>query len=263
MSIKIKENKGKLLKILAFLLFIGIVGEAIMMIKISFNDLKEYKEVKETQDQIIEEVVENSKNYEEDTKGVKKEKKPFSIDWNKLNKINKDVIAWIRIPNTSISYPIVQVQYDNSKYIHKNIYGKYSKGGTIFVDGNIVNPFNCANTIIYGHNLANNRMFSQLKKFSNSNFAKNNHIYIYFPSGEIKEYKVISFHSSIKSDDRNIYNPYVDDITEYKSQLLKSTKWSSKDLIEEININDEIITLSTCTNRDKNTRYVLHAVYVS
>ena len=37
-----------------------------------------------------------------------KKKKERSIDFERLHKINPDIVAWIEVPGTNIDYPVVQ-----------------------------------------------------------------------------------------------------------------------------------------------------------
>lgn len=243
-----KDNKSKY-KILAFIILVCILIISGIIISMLFKDYPEYQEVAETQEKVIDEVVEDVSDDNED----------ISIEWNKLKSINEDVIAWIVIPDTNIDYPIVQGDNDN-QYLHRSIYGKYSKGGTIFVEANNIVPFEDVNTIIYGHNLMNNKMFSDLRRYTNKKYAESHNIvYIYLPNGEKREYKVVSFHK-VKADDVNIYNPYVENVSDYKEYMMKNNKISSE---YQERTGDKVITLSTCTNGNDNERYVLHAVYSS
>lgn len=248
----IKNNKSKY-KILAFIVLVCMVAVVIYSASLLLKDSSEYQEVNDTQEQIIDEVVNDSQTESSNNSNNSE----FSVDWNKLLSINSDVVAWIYIPDTNINYPVVQGDNDN-QYLHKNIYGKYSKGGTIFVEAYNTNPFENVNTIIYGHNLMNSKMFSDLRKYTNKKFFnQHNVVYIYLPNGEVREYKVISFHI-VKSNDTKIYNPYVENINDYIDYALKNNKLSTS---YTSSANDKIITLSTCTNRDDTDRYVLHAVY--
>ena len=47
----------------------------------------------------------------------------LQVDFNKLEEINPDVIAWIEIPGLEISYPVVQGR-DNDYYLHHLITGE-------------------------------------------------------------------------------------------------------------------------------------------
>lgn len=57
---------------------------------------------------------------------------------------------------------------DPQKYLRRNFYGKYSQSGVPFLDGrcNLQNT----NLIIYGHNMRNGTMFSNLKKYVDRDF---------------------------------------------------------------------------------------------
>lgn len=59
-----------------------------------------------------------------------KGKKP---SFEELRKINPDVVAWITLDGTKIDEPVVQGK-DNLEYLNKDVYGKYSLGGTIYLD---------------------------------------------------------------------------------------------------------------------------------
>ena len=48
-----------------------------------------------------------------------------AIDWDRLKKINPDIIAWIRVPGTKIDYPVLQCSEWN-EYLHKNYKGEKS-----------------------------------------------------------------------------------------------------------------------------------------
>ena len=245
-----KKNKSKELKILAFFLAFCIIILSLLIGNTIITDYSEYKEVDDTQEKIIDDVVDTSAN--------DNQTKEFSINWNKLLSINDEIVAWIRIPDTDISYPVVQGK-TNSQYLRKNIYGRYSRGGTPFVSAEQQEPFNCVNTIVYGHNLMNGKIFAQLKKYKSKDFASSHNIVlIYLPSGEIRQYQVYSFHT-VSASDTEVYNLYSDSTSEYAKAMNKNNV-----LQMDIDINDDmqVLTLSTCTNNG-DSRYVLHAVYIT
>ena len=81
---------------------------------------------------------------------------------------NADCIGWLSIDGTNISYPVMHTPSDSQKYLRRNFYGKYSQSGVPFLDGrcNLQNT----NLIIYGHNMRNGTMFSNLKKYVDRDF---------------------------------------------------------------------------------------------
>lgn len=86
----------------------------------------------------------------------------------KLIAANTDCIGWLCIDGTNISYPVMHTPHDPQKYLRQNFYGKYSQSGVPFLDGQC--STNGGNLIIYGHNMKNGTMFSDLKKYLNTDF---------------------------------------------------------------------------------------------
>ena len=81
---------------------------------------------------------------------------------------NADCIGWLSIDGTNISYPVMHTPSDPQKYLRRNFYGKYSQSGVPFLDGRC--DLQNSNLIIYGHNMKNGTMFSDLKKYVNREF---------------------------------------------------------------------------------------------
>ena len=68
----------------------------------------------------------------------------------------------------SISYPVMYTPSEPQKYLRRSFYGQYSQSGVPFLDGRC--STDGGNLIIYGHNMKNGTMFSDLKKYLNTNF---------------------------------------------------------------------------------------------
>ena len=85
---------------------------------------------------------------------------------------NADCIGWLSIDGTNISYPVMYTPSDPQKYLRRNFYGKYSQSGVPFLDGRC--DLQSSNLIIYGHNMKNGTMFSDLKKYLNTDFLNSN-----------------------------------------------------------------------------------------
>ena len=81
---------------------------------------------------------------------------------------NADCIGWLSIDCTNISYPVMHTPSDPHKYLRRNFYGKYSQSGVPFLDGRC--DLQSSNLIIYGHNMRNGTMFSDLKRYVDRDF---------------------------------------------------------------------------------------------
>lgn len=77
-------------------LFYGVVVVVYATLKI-YNQKEEYKKAETEYEQL--------------------QQKEKNIDFGELKKLNKDIVAWIKIPGTRINYPIVQGS-DDEEYIH-------------------------------------------------------------------------------------------------------------------------------------------------
>lgn len=86
----------------------------------------------------------------------------------KLIAANTDCIGWLSIDGTNISYPVMHTPSDPQKYLRRSFYGQYSQSGVPFLDGRC--DLQSSNLIIYGHNMRNGTMFSDLKKYVDRDF---------------------------------------------------------------------------------------------
>lgn len=94
---------------------------------------------------------------------------------------NADCIGWLSIDGTNISYPVMHTPSDPQKYLRRNFYGKYSQSGVPFLDGRC--DLQSTNLIIYGHNMKNGTMFSDLKKYVDRDFL-NTHRTVKFETAD-------------------------------------------------------------------------------
>ena len=185
------------------------------------------------------------------------------INFTKLQSTNKDVYAWIKIPDTNIDYAVVQSSADKDDlfYLDHNIDGKYEFAGMIFSQKKNSLDFTDPVTVLYGHNMKNGSMFHDLHKFQDKDFFdKHDTIYIYAP-GHIYTYKVVSAYIY---DDRHILNSF--DFSQKKElkayfksiQNPHSVVCNVRDDVS-LSVKDKILTLSTCTSIDSQ-RYLVQGV---
>lgn len=180
------------------------------------------------------------------------------IDLDALKQINPDAAAWITIPDTNISYPVLTPD-DNYTYLRTTINGKYNKAGCIFVDCRTENPFVNANTVIYGHNLLNGAMFCELTNYEKDSW-RTEHPLIYLQTENgLDTYRVFSCYKT--TDDSASYNYNLQlNTDEYRNYLRMALNNSLFTADISPSAAEPIITLSTCTNADENERFIVHAV---
>ena len=167
----------------------------------------------------------------------------------------EDYRGWIKIDNTNINYPIVQGK-DNSFYLDKDINKNYLSSGSIFM--NYLNHgLNDENTVLFGHHMRNKTMFAQLKKYKEKEFFYgDNDIVIEVENDKVLKYKVFSAYVTDSKD--NYIKTNFDDKDQYKEFLedIKNKSQYKSDI--DVNENDKIITLSTCSYEFNDARMVVH-----
>lgn len=178
---------------------------------------------------------------------------------------NKDTIGWIYIDGTTVNDVVVKVNYndDNKYYLRRNANGENDNDGCYYADWRCKTGNRNSiskNTVVYGHNLgrsanglipdyqnhANGPKFAQLLKYQDEEFAKT-HPYIYYSTiEEDMVWQVFAvFYTDIKFD---YIEPNPADAT-FNSLLKKAQDLSFYKYDVEVNSNDKILTLSTCTYR--------------
>lgn len=185
------------------------------------------------------------------------------IDFDKIQKDAPDVFSWLRIEGTDIDYPVVFREGDNSYYLRRDIYGKYSRDGSLFIENYNKTDFNDPVTIIYGHHMSSGAMFGKLQEIYTNpeTFNKHSKITVYLPEKEIiyrvfcavplDNSHILYYHNFNNS---LVFEKYFKDIFETRSLM------AVFDETVTINPGDKVLMLSTCFETDYSRRFVVMAV---
>lgn len=190
-------------------------------------------------------------------KDENKDKEEYTIDFNKLKEQNNETVAWIKVNNTNIEYPVVKAD-NNNFYLNHSFDKSKNSAGWIFADYR--NKFDSTdkNIVIYGHNMRDDSMFGSLKNILNSDWYDNeeNTSITLYTENEKNIYKVFSIYK-IESEDYYIKTEFGNS-NEFEQFEKTIKKRSIKEFNIDISKSDNILTLSTCANNNK-YRVVLHA----
>lgn len=182
----------------------------------------------------------------------------LSLDLNTLRQTNEDVLGWIFLPQSRISYPLMR-SHDNEDYLHKTWDGTPNSAGSIFLEQHSSPDFTDFHSLIYGHNMGDGSMFNELHKFAWQDIA-DGYPYVYIAlDGLVLCYEVFSaYEASIYSDAYRL--SFADDsakeaaIAEYKTL-------SEVSLALTPTAQDHLLTLSTCAGLgETEVRWVVHTV---
>lgn len=190
-----------------------------------------------------------------------------SLDWESLWATNKDIYAWIYIPNTNIDYPVLQHETDDSFYLNHNLDGSKGYPGCIYSEGKYnTKTFLDFNTMLYGHNMKNGTMFKNLHLFEkDSFFEENRYVFIYMPDDVIYVYDIFA---AYVWDNSHILAKY-GCTTEYQRELYLDDLFAIRDMSAnfrdgvEVTAEDRILTLVTCIGGKPNNRYLVQGVLVN
>ena len=180
----------------------------------------------------------------------------YKIDFDSLKQKNPDIVGFIKVNGTDVAHTVVQGN-DNSYYLYHNFYKESNAAGWIFADYRNKLDETDKNIIIYGHNMKNDSMFGTLKNILQEEWYKdeNNKEIIFVTEKGNYKYQVFSVYQ-IENEDYYIKTQFDD--SEF-DEFLQTIKARSKyDFNVDIDENDTIITLSTCSDSNKE-RIVLHA----
>ena len=284
----VKEEKEKKKK--GFVLRLGVIGWIVLPVLLAligisgyhvFTSISEYNESYATRNEIIEDYV--SKNPDagkqdnplfpittqdpnnpidpnatpdpNDPNQVVLEQPPIIVDFKSLMEMNGDVIGWIYVPGTNISYPIVQGT-DNYYYVYHNIKKKSSSSGTIMLDYRNANDFSDFNNIIYGHLMNSDTMFGELSQMTKSQEFIDEHLVAYLLT-PTKNYRLDFILIKIVPAAGEPYYSFFaskEQLMEYLKNYGNNALHYNDDDIDSV---DRIVTMSTCNHSFGGARLIV------
>ena len=178
------------------------------------------------------------------------------IDLAALQAVNEDVIGWITIPDTQLSYPIMY-SGDNSYYLTHTWDKQYNSAGSVFLEQHCSPDLSDFNTILYGHRMRDGSIFGSLRDYAETSHWEQ-HPYIYVCNAEgFYRYEIFSiYEASVKG---STYRLALTEPEEQQAFLDDCTGWSTIETGVVPTLEDRILTLSTCTGRGYDTRWVVQA----
>lgn len=192
----------------------------------------------------------DAKNYEA---YIPTEKHTKSFE--ELQKINPDIIGWIRVNETNINYPLLQAE-DDDTYMNTDAEGRYSLSGAIFLHCANKPDFSDFNNIIYGHHMEKHMMFGDVGLFTEKKYFDEHPYGNLFFDG--KDHG-IEFYALLQADAYNekIFSVCADTSEARHAYLqeIEANALHRRNL--KITENDHLVLLITCTSEMTNGRNIL------
>lgn len=179
------------------------------------------------------------------------------VDLAALREVNPDVVGWIVIPDTILSYPVLQGK-DNSYYLNHTWTRERSAVGSIFMEHTCAPDFSGFHTIVYGHRMNDESMFGVLHSYQEMDFWRDHPTICLVTDGGVRTYDVFAAHEAgIKEI---VYRLDVEENGRQQEFIDFCLERSVLNTGVVPTPEDQLLTLSTCTSRGHATRWVVQAV---
>ena len=189
---------------------------------------------------------------------------PDDSPFGQLKAINEDITAWLTMPGTAIDYPVLQGS-TNYSYINKDVYGNFALAGSIFLDSRNSEDYTDIYSLLYGHNMDQQRMFSDVNLYKDKKFFDQYTLgMLLMPDGAhiLESLSVIV----ISASDSGLFNPenwtYLDGEGIYR-QVQENAMFTCEKgleaLREQIDAGEtpRLVALSTCSDEFTDARTIL------
>lgn len=178
----------------------------------------------------------------------------MSVDFDALQAINPQVVAWISSDNGAIHYPVVQGT-DNDYYLNHMVDGTVNRSGSIFMDFRNASDLTDRNTFIYGHNMRNGAMFATLERYAQPGYYEQHPELLLVTSNG--SYSLQVFAGCVVPGNSDVYQLSYRDDADFAAYLEKVRTMSAFSSPVEVGMQDRLVTLSTCAYDYEDARFVL------
>ncbi|MDF2943723.1 MAG: hypothetical protein K0S01_2581 [Herbinix sp.] len=188
------------------------------------------------------------------------------LQFKDLLKVNEEVKGWITIPDTNIDYVVMQSSNDDPEYyLTHDIEKQELKAGSLFLDYKSSVENKTQNLVIHGHNMtSSDNMFHYLLQFKKLDYYKERPVFTFdtiYQPGQWKIFAIIVTNgTSNKEPLFNYTRATFQDASDFMNFVYQIRIRSIFHInAVDVNENDQLLTLSTCSYEVKNYRTVIIA----
>lgn len=196
-------------------------------------------------------------------------------DFKDLFVQNPDTIGWLKA-GENIDGPVVQ--RDNEYYLKHNFFGEEDKNGTLFVNMNNQLVPRDDVLLIHGHDMKSGAMFGKLLKFREESYMKQHPLVVFRTINDTKNVyyvPIAGFDASMLPGKQSYFDitqiSFEDDSTEtvnpnvstkrhskaFQTYLDSLQEWSYWKSPVDVNVDDELLMLITCSYIQEDGRFML------
>lgn len=188
------------------------------------------------------------------------------VSFSYLRSLNPDVAAWLDMPLCERGYPVMRCEGDDAKYWRRDIYGRYSSNGSLFVES----LYNGASMdddclVIYGHNMLSGEMLGDMAEAVRSltldEDRKENTLTLYTPDA-VRSYRIVC--AGEYPDESILYAHDFSDAAEPESFLTALKNYAPQSFVRadtvSVSHGDKLLVLSTCPRNATDRRILIVSV---
>lgn len=196
-------------------------------------------------------------------------------NWAGLEKINKEIVGWVKIDNTPVDYPVLFHKEDTLKnqfYLYKNYKKQQSDFGSIFLDFRCAEGVDNQHVVLHGHNMgSDDSMFGSLLNYclkdgwaqGNTKYYKSSPIVNFDTPKADGEWIIFAVMKiDVTNGNKAIFNYLQTDFdgsAQYMNFIYNIKARSYLNVDVPINEDDRLLTLSTCSYETDNMRTIVVA----
>lgn len=179
------------------------------------------------------------------------------LDLAALQAVNEDIVGWIEIPGTELSYPLVQGS-DNRFYLSHNWKKEASSAGSVFLEQTNSRDLSGYHLIAYAHRMRSDAMFGTLKYYADPDFCRQHPSIYLVDRSAVRRYDIFAVHKAgvkglvyrLDLEESGLEEEFIRDCLE--ASVIDTG------VIPEAGA--QVLTLSTCTERGYSSRWVVQGV---
>lgn len=184
----------------------------------------------------------------------------MNSDFTELYAANHDIVGWVTA-GADIDLPVVQ-GVDNLVYLNTDFYGDANSAGSIFLDAE--NGLTDDHLVVYGHNMKSGSMFGKLPNYRQLDYLKQ------YPTVQFRTLSESAaeadcvpfavFDASMQEGDADYFRirQFNFESAEAKQAFIDELKARSIfDIPVEVDANDQLVSLVTCSYSNDDGRFIL------
>lgn len=185
--------------------------------------------------------------------------------WRELYSRYPNLVGWIRVSFSKwIDLPVFQPPAsDPNYYLYRDFKGEDNRYGSLFLDTRSSQGVNSKNIIIHGHHMNDGSMFADITKYQYMDYYSKSPTITFNTIYNDAEWKVISvFKTNTLSEHGEFFNYLVGEFSsssDFLNYVYQVRERSVINMPVDVNENDQLLTLSTCSYEFTDFRTVVVA----